>query len=66
MWVKETDYWYKDNVIDILERLEMFREDLIAEINEREQNKDFNTTFIHSLLSDVDESIKRLIKYRDR
>ena len=66
MWVKETDYWYKDNVIDILERLEMFREDLIAEINEREQNKDFNTTFIHSLLSDVDESIKRLMKYRDR
>ena len=66
MWVKETDYWYKDNVVDILERLEMFREDLIAEINEREQNKDFNTAFIHSLLSDVDESIKRLIKYRDR
>lgn len=66
MWVKETDYWYKDNVIDILERLEMFKEDLITEINEREQNKDFNTTFIHSLLSDVDESIKRLIKYRDR
>ena len=66
MWIKETDYWYKDNVIDILERLEMFKEDLITEINEREQNKDFNTTFIHSLLSDVDESIKRLIKYRDR
>ena len=66
MWVKETDYWYKDTAIDILERLEMLRQDIITEINEREQDKDFNTFFLHPLLSDVEESIRRLIKYRDR
>ena len=66
MWVKETDYWYKDYAIDLLDRLEMLREDILVEIDEREQNKDFDTVFLHSLLSDVEESIKRLLKYKDR
>lgn len=66
MWIKETDYWYKDYAIDILDRLEMLRKDIITEIDEREQNKDFDTVFLHSLLSDVEESIGRLLKYKDR
>ena len=66
MWIKETDYWYKDYAIDILDRLEMLRKDIITEIDEREQNKDFDTVFLHSLLSDVEESIGSFLKYKDR
>lgn len=66
MWVKETDYWYKDYAVDILDRLEMLRKDILVEIDEREQDKDFDTVFLHSLLSDVEESIARLLKYKDR
>ena len=66
MWIKETDYWYKDYALDILERLEMLRKDIITEIDEREQNKDFDTVFLHSLLSDVEESIGSFLKYKDR
>ena len=62
MWVKETDYWYKDQAIDILERLEMFRDDILTEIEERTNE---NIGFLTEVLYDVEKCIERLKRYRD-
>lgn len=62
MWVKETDYRYKDQSIDILERLEMVRDDILIEIEERTSE---NIDFLTELLYDVEKCIERLKRYRD-
>lgn len=62
MWVKETDYWYKDQAIDILERLEMIRDDILTEIEERTNE---NIDFLTEVLYDVEKCIERLKRYRD-
>lgn len=62
MWVKETDYWYKDQAIDILERLEMIRDDILTEIEERTNE---NIDFLAEVLYDVEKCIERLKRYRD-
>lgn len=65
MWVKETDYWYKDCAIDILDRLKMLKEDIEEEINERVQGNTYDISFIKRLLNDVDESIELFSAYKD-
>lgn len=62
MWVKETDYWYKDQAIDILERLEMVRDDILVEIEERTNE---NIDFLTEVLYDVEKCIERLKRYKD-
>lgn len=62
MWVKETDYWYKDQAIDILERLEMIRDDILTEIEERTNE---NIDFLTEVLYDVEKCIERLKRYRN-
>lgn len=62
MWVKETDYWYKDQTIDILERLEMVKDDILTEIEERTNE---NIDFLTEVLYDVEKCIERLKRYRD-
>lgn len=64
MWVKETDYWYRDYVIDILDRLEMLKKDIEEEIKERTQSDDYDIYFLNRLLDDVSESIELFSIYK--
>ena len=65
MWVKETDYWYKDYAVDILDRLEMLKKDIEEEIKERVQLDDYDISFLNKLLDDVNKSIELFSAYRD-
>lgn len=65
MYVEDKDYFYRNKVVDILENLEMLKQDLLIEIEERENNGDFNTPFLHKLLSDTDLAILCLKKYKE-
>ena len=65
MYVEDKDYFYRDKVVDILGNLEMLKQDLLIEIEERENNGDFNTSFLHKLLSDTDLAILCLKKYKE-
>lgn len=65
MWVKETDYWYKDYAVDILDRLEMLKKDIEEEIKERMQGNTYDISFINRLLDDVNESIELFSAYKD-
>ena len=64
MWVKETDYWYRDYAIDILDRLEMLKKDIEEEIKERTQSDDYDISFLNRLLDDVSESIELFSIYK--
>ena len=65
MYVEDKDYFYRDKAVDILENLEMLKQDLLIEIEERENNGDFNTSFLQKLLSDTDLAILCLKKYKE-
>ena len=65
MYVEYKDYFYRDKAVDILENLEMLKQDLLIEIEERENNGDFNTSFLQKLLSDTDLAILCLKKYKE-
>lgn len=60
MFVKEIDYLYKEQIIDILERLNMLRYDISVELIERE-SKDIK--FLLELLGKADNCIKELEGY---
>ena len=65
MYVEDKDYFYRDKAVDILEDLEMLKQDLLIEIEERENNEDFNTSFLHKLLLDTDSAILSFKKYKE-
>lgn len=59
----ERDNEYKDKVIDLLERLEMIRNDIECELVER-KNKE-NISFLTTVLNDINQCILHLYKYRE-
>lgn len=65
MYVEDKDYFYRDKAVDILGDLEMLKQDLLIEIEERENSGDFNASFLHKLLSDTDLAILSFKKYKE-
>lgn len=65
MYVEDKDCFYRDKAVDVLEYLEMLKQDLLLEIEERENSGDFNTLFLHKLLSDTDLAILHFKKYKE-
>ena len=61
MNIKEIDYEFKDKVIDILERIEILRDDVGYEKIEREWHDDIS--FLKKLITDLDYCINILNKY---
>lgn len=65
MYVEDKDYFYRDKAVDILENLEILKQDLLIEIEERENSGDFNNSFLHGLLSETDLAILSFKKYKE-
>ena len=63
MHIKEIDYEFKDKVIDILERIEILRDDVGYEKIEREGHDDIS--FLKKLITDLDYCINILKKYKE-
>ena len=69
MNMKEMDYEFKDKVIDIIERIEMLRDDLVYEMVERktaDNSKDRDVSFLQPLTYDLVNCMNILDKYRDK
>lgn len=69
MNIKQMDYEFKDKVIDIIERIQMLREDLAYEMVERktaDNFKDIDIFFLQPLIYDLVNCIDILDRYRHK
>lgn len=62
MQVNKIDHKYKDQAVDILNRIERLRDDIAYEIVQRYEQQD--ATFLKTLLYNVNSCINILNKYK--
>ena len=64
MYCKETDYYYRDKLCDIIDYLNILEQDILSEIYEREQGGDFDDNLLKDMQVDITRALSVLNHYR--
>ena len=64
MYCKETDYYYRDKLCDIIDHLNILEQDILSEIYEREQGGDFDDSILRDMQADINRTLSILNHYR--